>query len=702
MTRLIGPDQSERVFFVTSGAKKGTIVPAGTPIPLYADSQASQPADVRALDGSVIAGDIPTVLVGDTLEVPQFQFPDVPDPVVYTRVLGGPVVALHPRTDDRVDSLTSRLTAVEAGGSGDALLLHKAGSETVTGAKTFSTSPTVPTPSSNGHAATKAYVDALGATAATKAYVDAGTAAAAATYAPARDALPTLDTSATTVPSNDRVLFMDSQGRLLRGGTGSTLQRSTDDGSTWSTIYTFPRAVTGIRQLDNGELLVGIADDYPTNTVKASVWVSSNYASGTLTFTQKITADDYQQALDLTWGFGGANGIYVVSEYDSKAPGSRTGTQRMWLTQDSFATVTPIYDHGNGSLASRHIHGCTYDPYRGAIWMTLGDYTGNANGARAIMVSWDLGQNWTTVSTDFQPTAIYAFPGCVVFGQDNPPNGVLRIVNPSATNLKLEVAYKLNNYVDSVTNRPAISHVAETPFRATWPGAPLLLPFSSSVAGTMRGHVLSTPDGFHFQELWRSSANYTASGLGPNRAVGPTPSGKVFISGRGEGSTWFQTAVTQSLPGLTSAAATVGQTWTRALPKRAYIAVANQSSPSFQSVPGGSTWNEMLLSTTAVFFEDDPAGLFSVSPDGLGIIVARDTLVRIEVDTGMNGAFSSPQVAIAINSSRKVFTRGAYLARTMWVRSGERVSAYGLHAGGSPVTVDGTSYGMVLDAVETW
>lgn len=105
MARQIGPDQSERIFYYTSGSKKGTIVPAGTPVPLYADAQVSVPADVRALDGSVIAGTIPTVLTGDTLEAPQFLFPDVDDPVVYTRILGGPVVALHPSTDARIDAL---------------------------------------------------------------------------------------------------------------------------------------------------------------------------------------------------------------------------------------------------------------------------------------------------------------------------------------------------------------------------------------------------------------------------------------------------------------------------------------------------------------------------------------------------------------------------------------------------------------------
>ncbi|MEU4399775.1 hypothetical protein [Micromonospora orduensis] len=115
MARLIGPAQAERVFYYTGGSRKGQVVPNGTAVPLYADSQCSLPADVRSLDGGALAvdGAIPQVLISDTLEVPRFQFPDVEDPVVYTRVLGGPVFALHPDPDARLDAFSARITEVE-------------------------------------------------------------------------------------------------------------------------------------------------------------------------------------------------------------------------------------------------------------------------------------------------------------------------------------------------------------------------------------------------------------------------------------------------------------------------------------------------------------------------------------------------------------------------------------------------------------
>lgn len=156
MARKMGPQQAEKTSYYTSGPKAGKeLIPAGTPVPLYADDQTSLPADVRATDGSVIPGTPPTVLVSSLFEIPDFLFPDVPDPVVYTRILGGPVIALHPSVDALVDDLRARLVALEPGGGGEAATaadlealdleaVHKAGAETISGVKTFSSEPVFP------------------------------------------------------------------------------------------------------------------------------------------------------------------------------------------------------------------------------------------------------------------------------------------------------------------------------------------------------------------------------------------------------------------------------------------------------------------------------------------------------------------------------------------------------------------------------
>lgn len=56
---------------------------------------------------------------------------------------------------------TLKTTGTIAQKADDSAVVHNSGAETITGTKTFSASPVVPTPTSNGHAATKQYVDTL-------------------------------------------------------------------------------------------------------------------------------------------------------------------------------------------------------------------------------------------------------------------------------------------------------------------------------------------------------------------------------------------------------------------------------------------------------------------------------------------------------------------------------------------------------------
>lgn len=72
-------------------------------------------------------------------------------------------VAASPNADAAIVSSSdfSALTAALATAAGlDAAAVHKAGAETITGVKTFSVSPIVPTPTAAGEAANKGYADA--------------------------------------------------------------------------------------------------------------------------------------------------------------------------------------------------------------------------------------------------------------------------------------------------------------------------------------------------------------------------------------------------------------------------------------------------------------------------------------------------------------------------------------------------------------
>lgn len=79
---------------------------------------------------------------------------------VGTAASPGDLYVVYCDADQRLDTLTGRVAAVETGGAGDQLLLHKAGAETVTGVKTFTAQPVVPTPTAATSPTTRAYVQA--------------------------------------------------------------------------------------------------------------------------------------------------------------------------------------------------------------------------------------------------------------------------------------------------------------------------------------------------------------------------------------------------------------------------------------------------------------------------------------------------------------------------------------------------------------
>ncbi len=466
------------------------------------------------------------------------------------------------------------------------------------------------------------------------------------------------------------LLYMDSLGRLLRNN-GNVLERSADNGTTWSTLHTFNRPPIGVRQLDNGELLVGTGDNFPTNTIKAALWISSGYA-GTPTFTKKLDASDYQQTISLAWGFGGGGQVYAVSEYDSKAPGSRSANQRAWITTDSGATWTQIYDHGNGSLSTRHIHGVAADPYRpGTVWLTLGDYTGDATGDRRIRVSRNNGATWADVTTIHQPTPIMCFPDCVAFGTDNAPNGVLVIPNPddAPAAMRVELAYRISNFTNTV-GFPLLSHVAERPFRAnTSSGYLTLLPYSTADAG-LSGLVLGSYDGRVWFEVWRDTRTYAAN-KGAFTAVGPTKDGRVLIQGQdGSAGGRFSDEIGLSpTPGVAGATARVGKALARRMPKRSVVVY---------SIAGGQTvsWTlqPVTLNTVTPTYSEDVSALFTRASDGSGVIVNRGVYVDIQADSGAP-AGGNWYTAITVDGTVYAFTEaGSRIDYRTYVPAGSKIA----------------------------
>lgn len=464
--------------------------------------------------------------------------------------------------------------------------------------------------------------------------------------------------------SGYRRLHIDEAGRIFRGRVGNGIEISTDNGATWTTLGTFPTPPGAAYLVADGELLVVTTDNYPTNTIKSAVYRSSGLAAGcVVTFSKVLEADDYQQAFGFGWQCWGADGTYVMNEYDHKAPGSRSAAQHAWITTDNGETWRVIYDHGNGSPSSRHIHGAAWDPWRQAIWLTLGDYTGSSNGDRRIIVSWDMGDNWTTVTTDHQPTVVRPFPNCVIFGSDNAPNGILRIDNPSPTSLVLRMNYPLGSGT-------ILTHVAEDAFQRVGEGYPLLVPFSATIAG-QQSVVLGTYDGIAWWEVWRDSRTYTGASKGANRVCGPDNTGAIHIVGTDD-TGMFATIVQDDYRATISALSRAASHAIKAVPRKAIMSLANQSSPAYQSLVAYTPATVLMNPTPS--YKLDPSGL--LTPSATGITVNRDAFVNIYGIVPLSGGTMAKhqELAVLLNGAWVLEGNANSIAVELFVAAGTLIS----------------------------
>ena len=307
--------------------------------------------------------------------------------------------------------------------------------------------------------------------------------------------------AATITDAADKTPFwMSLDRKTIFAGYSTTLYSSVDDGATWTTIYSgLPGTILGVRQLDNGELLLSL---YGT---PGTLYLSAGYPQlgRSAVWSTVLTASGANQ-IQGQWGISTYGTIVVASEYGSKiAP---TNARYVYLSTDSGATFTKIFDIG--AVDGSHIHGVAYDPWWDAIWVVNGD-----NGYQSVRVSFDHGSTWTTITPavgSTQYVGILPMPGCILFTTDGVPNGVHRVPRTADRSVSAPVvAYAL----DALTFK---SVAGTMPFRASG-DMPALLPFA---AENGHGIILSTYDGYSFSVLWQDTATYILKG--PQNLFGPT------------------------------------------------------------------------------------------------------------------------------------------------------------------------------------
>ncbi|WP_346007471.1 hypothetical protein [Janibacter terrae] len=318
--------------------------------------------------------------------------------------------------------------------------------------------------------------------------------------------------------ATDAPFWMGKDRRTLYRGGGTILKTSTNNGATWQQAgsFVFPTYTVGIRELDNGELLVATS---ASGGNPGALYLSSGGPAGTWT---KVLTAGYSEAgvkvgpssfFNGEWGMSVHENIAVVSEYGIQNLGVDQA-RYVYLSQDYGQTWTRIYDIGDFQQA--HVHSAFYDPWWKAIWVSQGDATN-----RAVKYSLDMGATWITVANPLNSQMVggIALPGCILFLSDFQPDGVYRVERTTnRMGTTLEFAYGIYNNQTDLRR-----YIGEMPYWTGRKGDPVLLPFISDVSWTGPAKLVTTNDGYTFNTVWTDTQSYQQAGL--YRVLGPTVSG---------------------------------------------------------------------------------------------------------------------------------------------------------------------------------
>lgn len=360
---------------------------------------------------------------------------------------------------------------------------------------------------------------------------------------------PLTDLNATLTSKSPKniVVSMSSDRTRGWGYASNTLDETTDDGVTWSNLYTFSgRAIEVVRELEDGELLIVTTDAETYRTV----WKTSGYGTESITMVEcfkghapavKFTSawsvfihknivlvSDYGPKAGFTWGGGseviaeGQNARYSYMSLDNGKTWKTVFDLNAWLTTNGYATT------------GCHLHGIAYDKWWDRLWITFGD---NAYGIGGTVFSDDLGGTWHWANegkvdkdnpalapegSACQVVGILPMKDCILFGTDTAPNGILKIDRSQGkklTKYKMEVGFKINDDVPS--------HLCQGIWQFS-DDQPAFFAFSSEFKSS-KSCIVATWDGKNFRKVWEDADN-NPSGMGLRSVVGPTIRGNLIAA----------------------------------------------------------------------------------------------------------------------------------------------------------------------------
>lgn len=368
------------------------------------------------------------------------------------------------------------------------------------------------------------------------------------------------------VNSVSTVLTMLKDRSTFIGCSNTVLQQSTNLGTTvasgtptWTTIYTFPTAVTGFTELPNGEALVTCAGSGTVSHIYVSTGWSTSKTTATWTDVLQTIGGGITPTYCIHDWSNAADGTVLISESGAQTTGGSGNVaadvakaRRVWLSKDFGRTWSQIFDivdyaasRGTPYAAGVHIHGVSYDQEWQRIWICFGDNTGDGKvftntGYVQVCYSDDGGATWVLMVTPPYWDNKSQYAKTLQFIVAIPFNNSL-VFTTDATEPYAAVVYPKTGFrqlgephcgpmYDTAVNGLVRKAVKDARFPTFFTG----LGTTSGTAGVNWPIPITDDDGFSWSSF-RVVLPVQTPGLtqkGFNQILGPTLDGKVVGVGR--------------------------------------------------------------------------------------------------------------------------------------------------------------------------
>lgn len=191
--------------------------------------------------------------------------------------------------------------------------------------------------------------------------------------------------------------------------SASTLQKSTDEGATWTNLATLTYSIEHPLVTEDGSVIVG---QDPDNDYFAGGSVSRlqlyKSSDGGVVF-GGVPVKSFSQGGMAPWSFSIKGNTIYVGEY------GEYNAVYVYKSTDSGATWSTVFTHPAPTSGTSHIHKVYQDPYvDNMVYVSYGDNDGN----RGLQYSLDGGDTWSIITESYQPTQVVADSEYLYIGED--------------------------------------------------------------------------------------------------------------------------------------------------------------------------------------------------------------------------------------------------------------------------------------------